>query len=345
MKHLKISIFFAFFSYCSFVQAQVNLLPLESKVLPSKSVFCSPGVMNTSRSRGAEFTSGFTSPFSLQIPIGSVDAATSGQVEFVESYRAKIKIPLIIKKDFKVLFGYEYNSETYHFGETAGFHSATFNSLDDKALRSNRYSLYATKSFNERIYSLIRLRATYNGDYDQGMTINDRYGIYSVIGGVGFKESDKKEWGLGLSYSFSFSKFRTRLIPFLLYNQTFNDKWGIEAILPLQVFARYNVSKKTILLSGVEYHRSFYNADFYNAFSNESENYYLKHSGLRSSITLEQKIAPWLWMHAKAGYQTSFTTDFHNQYDPTASFGANTSNTWFFQMGLFLSPPDRLMNR
>lgn len=343
MKYLKISSFYAFFFYCSFLQAQVNLLPLESSTLPSKSVFCSPGVINASRSRGAEFTHGIHSPFALQVPVGIADGSTSGQVTFVESYKAKLKIPLVIKQDFKLLFGYEYNSETYHFGETAGFHSATFNSLDNKALRSNRYSLYATKSFNERVYSLIRLRATYNGDYDQGMTINDRYGIYSVIGGVGFKESDKKEWGLGVSYSYS--KFRTRLIPFLLYNQTFNNKWGVEAILPLQIFARYNVSKKTILLSGIDYHSTFYNADFSNAFSNELENYYIKQSGLRSSITLEQHIAPWLWMHAKTGYQTSFTTDFQNQDDSTASFGANTGNTWFFQIGLFLSPPDKLMNR
>lgn len=343
MKYLKISSFFAFFFFFSYVQAQGNLLPLESSTLPSESAFCKPGVLNSSRSRGAEFTYGFTSPFSLQVPISVADAATSGQVEFVESYRAKIKIPLIIKKDFKVLFGYEYNSETFHFGETAGFHSATFNSLDGKALRSNRYSLYATKSFNDRFYSLIRLRAAYNGDYDQGMTINDRYGIYSVVGGVGFKESDKKEWGLGVSYSYS--KFRTRLIPFLVYNQTFNDKWGVEAILPLQAFARYNVSKKTLLFAGVEYNSIFYNADLENAFSNEIESYFVRHSGLRSSVSVEQKIIPWLWLHAKAGYQTSFSTDFQNQYNPTASFDAGTGNTWFFRIGLFLSPPDKLMNR
>lgn len=330
-------------SLVSVVNAQHLLLPSDNSASLQETVFCRPGVSNSSRSRGAEFTYGLINGFNLQVNSLAADGQSLASVSHVESYKAKIKIPLLLKKDFKMLLGYEYNSETYHLNHASGAFAPTFESLDGKTLRTNKFTLYATKSFNDEVYALVRLRAAFNGDYAQGITMDHRYGIYSAIAGVGFKKSEKREWGVGLS--FSHSEFRTRLIPFLVYNHTFNDKWGIESVLPIQILGRYNISRKTILLFGAEYNSKFYNTNLRNGFNDQLDPYFLKHSELQTSFTLEQKIVPWLWLHFKAGYQVPFSTDFINQSIPEASFEASPDGSLFFRIGLFLSPPDKLLNR
>ena len=40
----------------------------------------------------------------------------------------------------------------------------------------------------------------------------------------------KKSWGVGIAYSYTFGD--PLLFPVFVYNQTFTQKWGIEALLP-----------------------------------------------------------------------------------------------------------------
>ncbi|MEN0007006.1 MAG: DUF6268 family outer membrane beta-barrel protein [Bacteroidota bacterium] len=327
---------------CSFAFGQKTWMGGDQQTDLARDLsFSKPGVLNKSRSKGLEITRGYSSGFSMFDRSRSNDAIGQSQVDYVTSFRAKLKIPLLNKPSFKLLLGYEYADETYHFGQITGGQSSIFQGLDGNTLKSTRYTFYATKSFTEKYYAVFRARASFNGDYDGMANFDHRYAIYSGIAAFGKKVSDSKEWGIGVSYSTGFRN--TRIIPFLVYNQTFNDKWGLEAILPLQVMGRYNYSPKTLLLFGGEFTSNAYSVDLQQAPQDLASVFHIRHASIDASVTLQQQIVPWIWLQAKGGYQLPFSTAVENTLQPELDFNATRGNNFFLRVGLFLSPPDKFM--
>lgn len=337
----KVFILLSLFSF-SLLQGQKNWLPEDPQSGLTRNIsLCKPGVCNDSRSRGAELSYTINSGFDFYDASLSNDVASRSKVDFISSYKAKLKIPLLNKKNFKMLLGYEYNEQTYHFGQITSPHNTLFSDFDGKSLKSTRYTLYMSKPFNEKYYSVLRMRATFNGDYQGMASFENRYATYSGIAALGIKVNDNHEWGVGLSYSTGFRN--TRLIPFLVYNRTFNQHWGIEAIVPLQIMGRYNYSPNTILLFGAEYTSNAYSVDLRQDMLADPSIFHIRHAAIDASVTLEQKICPWLWFEAKGGYRMPFSSDFENISIPEASFEASQNNSFFLKVGLFLSPPDKYM--
>ncbi|MFC7666266.1 DUF6268 family outer membrane beta-barrel protein [Hymenobacter humi] len=71
----------------------------------------------------------------------------------------------------------------------------------------------------------------------------------------GWKRSPNFSWGVGFQYGYTFG--RLSLYPAVIYNRTFNSRWGVEALFPARVTARYNISQSSILYAG-------YTVDGYN---------------------------------------------------------------------------------
>ena len=89
----------------------------------------------------------------------------------------------------------------------------------------------------------------------------------------------------------------------------------------------------------MEYGSSSYRFDLTTT-GGEQFDYAFNHSELLTLLRLEQRFAPWVWGNLRFGYQTNFSTDFESKSLATPEFMVDPSNGLFFEIGIFISPPD-----
>lgn len=316
------------------LQAQTNDIVLDyDPSLLTERCFCKPGVINKSSGKGVSF--GYTQLSGYDLDFNSSNIAKVGSIS---KLKAKLKIPLINVEGMKLLLGYEYNSEKYKFDNIGDTYRNIFTSIDDTPLKINKFTVYLTKSFNEKYYAIFRLRTAYSGTYDKLVSFKERYATYSAIGAFGIKKREDLELGFGLSYSNSFR--RTTLLPFLVYNQTFNDKWGIESLLPAQIYGRYNINPTSLLLFGFNFQSRNYSMDVDEQIGDPAQIYHFNHTGINASVAYERNLVPWVWFSIKGGYQYTFNAEF-NDISSDFLLDANAGGAFFIRLSIFLSPPDK----
>lgn len=299
---------------------------------------CKPGVVNKSRSRGIDIAYQLTTNANLEEQ-NNVLLPPLSRLRTLQLFILKLKAPIINKEGFKLLLGYNYMPERYSFERIGEDFGSAFRSLDEKRLKSNALSLLATYSINDRYYASVRGRVAANGDYESWIDFDNRYAVYNLISIFGIKKREDTEWGFGLSFSHSFR--RTIALPFLFYNRSFNEKWGIESVLPVMIMGRYNIKPGSILLFGFTYNSRSYSVDLDNPETFNPSIYHLNHSELLIQTSLEQQIIPWLWFNVRGGFQFNFSTDFELEGEGPGSFQVDPQDAFFFRVGIFLSPPDK----
>lgn len=332
--------FFILGSLCLNAQDRPIFLPedIEATTFNEK-CYCSPGVINKSRSRGLDISF-------LQMANSSFNEEEGFPLNGPESEQAlhqlsfKLRLPIVNKESLKVLVGVIYRNEKYSFKNIGSDYNNVFKHISDRPLRSSGIEAAISKSWNDKFYSALRIRMLANGDFGGIYTSSSQYTIYNVSGLFGVKKNDNREWALGLNFSHSFRS--TVVLPFFIYNHTFNAKWGIEMVLPSMVLGRYNLSQQSILLLGVRYNSRSY------AIKTEDllpQRYDLNHSEMRLALTLEQSLGAWIWIDATAGLQYNFSTDFDAANDAATSFQVEPGTAPFFKIGLFVSPSDKFLGK
>jgi len=338
MKSLILAIFLIHFSIHLNAQDRPVFLPedIESSTLESECL-CKPGVPNKSRGRGLEVSFLHTAKSSLNEEDGFPLTLPRSELT-LQQFSVKLRAPIINKEGLKLLVGAIYRPEHYEFNPVGADYQSIFKYLDDRTLKSTGFEGIFSKSWNERLYSSFRLRVLFNGDYSGFLNTDSRYAIYNFSGLMGIKKQDNKEWGVGINFTHSFRN--TIALPFFLYNHTFNDKWGIELVLPAIIMGRYNISETSILFLGLRYNSRSYSIEVDEA---TPQIFNLNHSEVRAAFTLEQRVHPWIWLDLTTGVQYNFSTDFDAKDNPTASFQVEPGTSPYFKIGVFLSPPDSFL--
>jgi len=313
--------------------------------------FCTPGILNKSRSRGIDIAYNFLNGGMIR-PEQSQFQERAGQLQSLESIIVKVKVPLLLKPGLKVLAGFNYQPETYTFAtipdagvsSLATLHfSDVFRDIDTRYLKHTSLNLYAMKPLDERHYLGVRFRYASNGDYTGIMSFRDRYAAYQATIAYGIKKNKDFEYGFGLAFSKNFR--RTIVLPAFFYNRNFNSKWGLETVFPAYVNGRYNINNKSILLFGYEFNSRAYSIDIGNRRSATESVFHLRHSELLFGASLERQIVPWIWMNIKAGFQVNLPTQFDAQIPGAPSYEFRPANAPYLRMGVFISPPDKLYRR
>ena len=320
---------------------QVHLPDGDGMELTKEPIFCTPGTPNKSRGKGLVIEYGLNGDHYWGPRNGAPDGPNFSEVDYTDHFKAKIKIPILNKKSLKFLAGYEYAFERFNFEEFGGERTNVFQSLDGKRLKTNKFSLYLTKSINGKYYAVFQARASYRGDYKGLNSFDSRYAAYSGAAVFGVKPKPHVEWGIGLSFSTGFN--RTRVLPFAVYNKTFNSKWGIETVLPVSIKGRYNFNRHCLMLFGAEYNSNNYSVDLLSERRANVHEYHLRHAEILPQVSLEQHLFSWLWLNVEAGYQIPVRTEFGNTEVPELSFRGKSGAQPYFRVGLFLSPSDHLM--
>ena len=334
------------FAICLCLTFLAKFLFAQDLVLsPIGETFCKPGVVGKSPSKGIllDYTllpSVKAYPFTNGLPDNNAQNISSSRLSF------KLKAPVIYRKDFTLLVGFAHYREEFDVSRLSNGGESILNNIHDRSLKSSRLSLYMIKPINKKYYLAFKGDASFNGDYDGLVNFNNQYLKYNIGLILGVKPRADLEWGVGLLFRSSFVRSSVPVLPFGMYNRTFNDKWGIEAILPVSIKARYNINSRNLILFGPEFEsRSYSLDDINNANSNStaiSSRHFMRRSELKFSATFEHQISNWVWMSAQAGYSHNFNTrftevDIKGTVLPEVAFAP--ADGVFFKVGIFVSPP------
>lgn len=294
---------------------------------------CKPGVVNKSRSRGLELSFIHTNTSTLEEEEGYPLSQPLSRLR-LQNFNFKLKIPVVNKEGFKLILGTFYRPEHYDFERIGVDYAQVFNRINGRNLKSTGFDGLLVKSLSETMYGSFRLRTMYNGDYSGLINFDNRYSVFNASMLLGFKKRAEKEMGVGITFSKSFRN--TIVLPFFLYNHTFNGKWGIETVLPALASVRYNLTDRSIFLAGIRYNSRSYSVGTEESLSGI---YNLNHSELRMGLSLEQNIHPWVWLDISAGFQYNFSTDFEAVGENISSFQVEPGSSPVFRIGIFISPP------
>lgn len=336
-------LFFVFCICYQLLQAQIkpDFFPEDvSKESVEIRCFCKPGVRNKSRSKGLEIAYDFIGKGAFQPEDGQISPPLSTYSNW-QRWEFDLKVPVLNKENFNLLLGYQYTPEYFTFKRFGNDFTETFRQLDKATLKSSSWSAIISKPLNETRYLAIRLRYSANGDYNGIVNFQKDNAIYKGLALYGIKPHDDFEWGIGLNVSKSFRQWS--VLPFFVYNRTYENGWGIEAAFPGYVFGRKNLNTKSIFLFGYEYNSNSYrvNVPIPNA---DELRYAINHSEIILLARLERELTPWVWANLRLGYQLNFSTNFEAKSPNTTYFEAEPNDAPFIEIGIFLSPPDGFLD-
>jgi hypothetical protein len=329
--------------------AMLLLLPFlaAAQDLPTPIVgnlFVKPGIRNGSPGRGLSMEYERQPRFKLKGGGWGEMEDGSNEVEAKERFEAKLKFPLLNRDEWKVLGDLYHSFETYHFEAIEPGSDFAFQPLDGVRLRRTRLTGYVFKALNKRDYLTLRLEASTNGNYEGLAKIDKRYMVYRAALVYGMKKNEDTEWGFGALYNNNFG--RVTMLPFLIYNHNFNDKWGLETLLPIRFRLRHNLNERNLVSLAAEYWSSAYSLDLTLPNTTQPTPYIFRNASAQFFVEWEtNKLSRWTWLALKGGYSNNFNSRF--TLPGTRNDGridAFPSQSVFVAATFFIAPPKDYMN-
>ena len=189
-----------------------------------------------------------------------------------------------------------------------------------------------------------------NGDYNSDeLNVSDYLKITSELI-YGWKRSPSFAWGIGAQLGYSLG--RQSIYPVIVYNRTFNERWGIEALAPARVLVRRNFSPSALLFGGYELVSSNYNLKLRQPFATPDNpggvtSLELRQIDIKFRLRLEHELLSVLWVGAEAGYRYNYQ---FNAFDRSNNgrdriINSQLGSAPYVSLDLFLVPPRKLLER
>lgn len=234
---------------------------------------------------------------------GGTTASTENSATFLShGLRLGANFPVISRNSIIVNLGLNYYESRMQFENAGSLNNAMHRALEERGLRTTGLMATVFKPLNEKNFIIVAANADLNGNYNFTDLQPLNTTRYSILGIYGWKKSDKLMWGLGWARTYRLGEVNNT-VPLLMYNRTFNDQWGIEALLPARMNVRRNFSPTSLLLFGYElegnsYHIRTRATDPFSQHINGSE---IRRSELKARLTYEKQISGFIWLSAQAG--------------------------------------------
>ena len=327
--------------------------------LKDKQQFANPSVLGQGPSKGLIFRYERMPRFRVDAR-GQVQGVGDFQTEATKNARLSIKgyIPAWNHPHLKVILGISYEREEFKFDPAISNYTLLDN-VQNKGLRELAAQLAIIRPVDATHWYLARVKSSLSGDYDFDESGNSEYLRMSAEFVYGWKRTPNFSWGIGAQYGFTFG--RASIYPALLYNRTFNDHWGIEALFPARVTGRYNASPNSIFYGG-------YSVDGLNyiirlragqeltrrnpdgtplADKQTLTSLELREIEVKFRLRWEHEIFDFLWGAAEAGYRYNYAFD---AFDRTNSdrekiISTKLGGAPYASLELFLTPPRKLLEK
>ena len=302
--------------------------------------YCTQKVLNQSPQRIISL--GFESYGSFQMPGVKTSYLSSGgpindfQVNNVSAIRAQLNIPVISTNKLIWQLGASYWGSQFNI-ESPGT-NAFAKELNDNMLTTAGINTTIFKPLNEKNFLIFQASVDANGVFNSFSDINRNATTFSATAIYGWKTSEKNMIGAGIARTYRAGQLI--YVPVLLWNKTFNDRWGMELLLPARGHIRYNFSTSNMIQAGFELEGNQFAMNIPNSLSN---GVYLQRGELKPRIMWDKKIGGFLWFNAQAGLRYNYRFDAMNEYDARKDsqlfFSSRLGNPIYFNFSLnFVSP-------
>lgn len=325
----------------------VSCLTLEAQqgiIICTDSTFCVPAVYGMPRSKGLSIKQERVMDYRI-VSDGSESGLESSEdeVKLNRRWEVKVRVPLIIKANIKVAMGLEYFHEEYRFEGFPSNEYPFYQVLEDKPLRSLGASFYILKPWLGKRYFIMRVGANFNADANLGDMFNGDFLKLSVAPLIGWKTSPYSSMAVGIAYSYDFG--RQNIYPVFSYNRTFNSRWGLESILPLNVKLRYTSSEKSLFYVTAELNGAAYNIRLDDPSFPADKDLLLRKSEIRFLLKWEREIHDWLWFGVEAGMRTNFEFSLRNGLtrDADLLIDNDFNSAAVVNLGIFIVPPRKFL--
>lgn len=300
--------------------------------------FATQKVLNQTPNRivsiGYEYHNGFDMP---DVPLGGMLPAFQDiRMQRVGGLRAQVNIPVVSTN--KVIWqvganymfsGYRLEGSTNNnFGkqlEANGLHTAGLNTTVFKPL-------------NEKNFLILQASADLNGAFDSFSAINSKAMTYSGTAIYGWKTSEKNMIGTGIARTYRAGQLI--YVPVLFWNRTFNERWGMELLLPARGHLRYNFSTFSIFQLGFELEGNQY---WMAAPAEPSRQLFIQRGELKPRVQWDKRLAGFFWLSMQAGWRYNWRFDVMKEYDARKEslrwYEGRIGNPFYFNVSLnFVSP-------
>ena len=347
MKYLLLLILFVFHNPLSaFQQGQdIDALKIQEKDSGKTNVsLATPGVLGDRPSKGIVLSYNLIGPFDIQsVPIEEGLEGEKARLRKLEEIRFSLRLPISWSGPTKIIAGLQYFYEEYNFQNPEGLETAFYQNLENKHLNSLSVRTYILHSLSDKKFIGARLGAELNGDYHGLILPFQERMKFSVAGLYGWKPNPYASYGVGIYYSYTMG--RPSIYPAFLWNRTYSEKWGVEALLPQSFRLRYTFSPKAFLLGGLSV-----SGRSYHIVSEESPlaaypNLELRNSNLYAFAEFEREIYDFLWIGLTGGlrYNVNFYISEENTFSNSRIVENKVGASPYLNISLFVVPPRSLL--
>jgi hypothetical protein len=300
--------------------------------------FCTQKVLNQTPQRiislGYEYQSGFHMP---DVRMGyMLPAQTDFHVQSASALRVQVNIPVISNTKFIWQLGANYWGTQFSVQDPRTIQFAS--RLNNHSMVSTGINTTIFKPLNEKNFLILQASADMNAVVEKASDLGGKALTLSATAIYGWKTSEKNMIGTGIARTYRAGQLI--YVPVLFWNRTFNDKWGMELLLPARGHIRYNFSTSSMLLAGFELEGNQFRMTLPGS---ENGTVFIQRGELRPRIMWEQKLSGFFWLNAQVGMRTQYRFDVMNQYDARKDnlkyFSSPLGNSFYFNIGLnFVSP-------
>ena len=334
--------------------------PLPSDTLSADQVgesqeFAVPSVVGQGPSKGLIAHLEGLADFKINSDLNDRDPAGKASSTVTKNRRAFIKgyIPVWNHPHLKVILGINYDREEFQFKDPDN--SIFYRNLEDKGLKTIGTQLAVIRPVDEVHWYIARVKGELNGDYTSSeLSIKD----YLKMSGefiYGWKRSRYLAWGVGAQLGYTFG--RQSLYPVILYNRTFNPRWGVESLFPARVTVRRNVNPKTLLFGGYTVDGLNYNIKLREPLANGLRTLIVRETEVKFRLRMEREIYDFLWFGVEGGYRYNYSFNaVDEETNRRALFSTGVANrpktvqnslgtVPYASIELFLVPPRKFLKK
>ena len=256
----------------------------------------------------------------------------------------------------KVIVGLSYEREEFKFVGPATDYEL-YSNIENKGLKSTAVQVVVLRPVDDVHWYLARVKGELAGDYNSDELSTTDYSRFSAEAIYGWKRSPNFSWGLGFQYGYTFG--RLSLYPALLYNRTFNPRWGVEALFPARVTLRYNASPNSIFYTGYSVEGYNYILKLRNSLERLNPDgtpvpgkarlntLELRETEVKFRLRWEHELLSFLWVGAETGYRYNYAFDAFDRTnnDREKIIDSKFNGAPYASLELFLTPPRKLLEK
>ncbi|HEX8326023.1 MAG TPA: DUF6268 family outer membrane beta-barrel protein [Hymenobacter sp.] len=260
-------------------------------------------------------------------------------------------IPAWNRPHLKVIVGLSYEREEFQFAQLPTNYEL-YDNIENKGLKSTAAQIAIIRPIDDVHWYLARIKGELSGDYTSSELRKSDYTRLSAEAIYGWKRSANFSWGVGFQYGYTFG--RLSLYPAVIYNRTFNSRWGVEALFPARVTMRYNVSQNSILYAGYTVDGYNYIVRLRSPLTRDGQpdkraltTLELRETEVKFRLRWERELLSFLWMGAEAGYRYNYAFDAFDRTnaDREKIIDSKFNGVPYASLELFITPPRKLLEK